>query len=447
MLAGSGAVHALESQALPSREWGTIELFLPPNDVPPRGVVMVFSGTQENLPTEKNLAQRLRDTGYAAALVDTRALIAYAQASTSDCLDLASIGQWLSQTLQQRLGMQDYQPALLIGFGKGAWAVHALLAQSSPEVFQAGLSVDFTPGNPTQRALCAVPAVMADRRIPSDAPLHGRWALGATKPLDFDRARFARQAAVASQQPAPWLHAAPDAERLALDFVKWAEGGRQAKSAMPVIDLPATQQVAELQDVLAVFISGDGGWRDIDQQVGRELAASGVHVLGIDALRYFWRKRSAQDVAADLSRLLEQQTRRSGQNRPRLMFIGYSFGANILPAVYRQLAPAWQQQVVLSVLLSPELRTDFEIHMSGWLGVQAGKDALPILPDVLVMPAQRVLCVQGVEEGAASLCAQSALKQAGVEVLTLAGGHHYDKDYRALAQRILAALRQRLQSD
>ena len=125
------------------------------------------------------------------------------------------------------------------------------------------------------------------------------------------------------------------------------------------------------------------------------------------------------------------------------MLIGYSFGANILPLVYAHLPPEQRERVALTVLLSPELRTDFEIHMAGWLGAQAGDHATPIMPSVLAMPASRVLCVQGVEEGNDSLCAQPSLSQAGVEIMRLPGGHHYDQDYAALALRIIQAIRQR----
>jgi len=98
---------------------------------------------------------------------------------------------------------------------------------------------------------------------------------------------------------------------------------------------------------------------------------------------------------------------------------------------------------VLSVLLSPELRTDFEIHLAGWLGAQADQNATPILPAVLNMPPQRVLCVQGIQEGVDSLCSQPALAQTGVEIWRLPGGHHYDEDYPALAMKIMDALRGR----
>ena len=80
--------------------------------------------------------------------------------------------------------------------------------------------------------------------------------------------------------------------------------------------------------------------------------------------------------------------------------------------------------------------------MAGWLGAQAGEHATPILPVVLKMPAAQVVCVQGLEEGEDSLCSQPALAQAGMTVLRLPGGHHYDEDYVALAGRIVGAVRQ-----
>jgi type IV secretory pathway VirJ component len=247
-----------------------------------------------------------------------------------------------------------------------------------------------------------------------------------------------------------------DYAELASRFMRWVNaphalrhGAKTGSTALPLIELPAQLggQNHAFKDVSVLFISGDGGWRDIDQQVGRVLADNGLHVLGVDALRYFWRKRTPESVAADLSALLEKPAAGQGATRipvgHRLVFIGYSFGANILPLVYAHLPQELRERVVLTVLLSPELRTDFEIHMAGWLGAQADQNATPILPAVLNMPPQRVLCVQGIQEGVDSLCSQPALAQAGVEIWRLPGGHHYDEDYPALAMKIIHALQGR----
>ena len=445
-----GAETESLNESLGSREWGTLELYLPASKV--RDVLLMFSGAAGVEAEDRQAAERLRSQGYALALVDSAAVVRWSKEDRAACLELAAVGQWLSQTMQQRLGLEDFRPAVLLGRGAGAWVVHSLLAQAPGGVFKAGLSVDFMPGNPTARPLCGVATVAADRHIAPDTALQGGWALAATQALNFDAVRYARQAASASDLDEPWVQQDKDYAELASAFMLWvgapqagATASRSTLSAMPVVELVPQVKAHDpaLENISVVFFSGDGGWRDIDQQVGRALAEDGLHVLGIDALRYFWRKRTPEGVAADLTTLLAQRALTQASTPPRLVLIGYSFGANILPLVYAELPPAVRERVMLSVLLSPELRTDFEIHMAGWLGAQAGEHATPILPVVLKMPAAQVVCVQGMEEGEDSLCSQPALAQAGMTVLRLPGGHHYDEDYVALAGRIVGEVRQR----
>jgi type IV secretory pathway VirJ component len=450
-----GSAAAGQIEQLPSREWGTMELYRP--DAATGDVLLMFSGAGGIEAQDRKAAQRMLAEGRTVALVDGGAVLRGAKAASGSCLELASIGQWLSQTVQQYMGAGDFRAALLIGRDEGAWVVHSLLAQAPEGVFKAGLSVNFRPGNPTARPLCGVGVVAADRRIAPDTPLNGVWAVADTHALRFDAARYARQAASVSGQGELWVMSGIDYAELASRFMRGVSapntlrrGAKTGTTALPLIELPAQmdEQNLAFKDVSVLFVSGDGGWRDIDQQVGRVLADNGLHVLGVDALRYFWRKRTPESVAADLTALLEKPEAGQGATRfpigHRLVFIGYSFGANILPLVYAHLPQELRERVVLTVLLSPELRTDFEIHMAGWLGAQAGGDAMPILPSLLNIPAPRILCVQGLDEGASSLCSQPALAQAGVEIWRLPGGHHYDEDYPALAMKIIHALRRHL---
>lgn len=54
-------------------------------------------------------------------------------------------------------------------------------------------------------------------------------------------------------------------------------------SDLPLIELRAAQPT----DLLAIVISGDGGWRDLDKTMALALQRDGVSVVGIDSLRYF----------------------------------------------------------------------------------------------------------------------------------------------------------------
>ncbi len=56
---------------------------------------------------------------------------------------------------------------------------------------------------------------------------------------------------------------------------------------------------------MAIVLSGDGGWRDIDSELGSVLAEGGVPVVGLDSLRYFWQERSPKQTATDLERIVK----------------------------------------------------------------------------------------------------------------------------------------------
>lgn len=434
LLLGLNVVSAAETEPMPTREWGTLTLSLPERA---QGVVLLFSPASGPAESDHLAAETLRGKGYAVAVVDTGAILSWARQSES-CLDLASVAQWLSQTLQQRLDLPEYRPALLAGRDEGAWVVHALLAQAPDEVFAGGLSVGFDPGNPSGSELCDVAVVGPDRHVAPGTPLHGWWRVADETRVSFDASRYARQAAIAGNQPylnSPTSRAYPEMVAEALKPRVAMPG--EAPAGIPIVEVSRQSQAG----VLVIFYSGDGGWRDIDRRIGDALARDGYAVVGIDTLRYFWRKRDPDRLGQDLGRLIAHY--REAWELNEIVLIGYSFGANILPFAYNRLPDESRRQVRMVTLLSPELTTDFEVHLSGWLGQQAGgQAAMPILPEVRRIDPALLLCVHGEKEGASTLCNQDALGP--VDKLRLPGGHHYDGDYDALAQKLIDAMLRRL---
>jgi type IV secretory pathway VirJ component len=68
------------------------------------------------------------------------------------------------------------------------------------------------------------------------------------------------------------------------------------------------------------------------------------------------------------------------------------------------------------------------------------QDAPLVLPELVRIDPALVQCVYG-EEEKDTLCTAPELR--GIERVRTAGGHHFDGDYAALAQRILDGLRKR----
>jgi type IV secretory pathway VirJ component len=203
---------------------------------------------------------------------------------------------------------------------------------------------------------------------------------------------------------------------------------------IPIVELPATGP----GEALAVIYSGDGGWRDIDKQIGEILAREGGPVVGIDCLRYFWRARQPGGLARDLRRILAHY--RVAWGRRRVLLVGYSFGADVLPFIVNRLPTNAQRDVVQISLLGLGSRASFEFHVSDWLRKAPRPGDLPVLPEAAKLDQPRVQCFYGADEDD-TLCPELARR--GAEVIRTTGGHHFDGDYAALARHIRDGLARR----
>src|SRR3546814_1194406 len=96
-------------------------------------------------------------------------------------------------------------------------------------------------------------------------------------------------------------------------------------------------------DVCSSDLSCDGGWRDLDKTIGGILRKEGVPVIGIDSLRYFWNEKTPDDLARTLARVIDRYGEAWG--RRRVVLVGYSFGASVLPFVVHRLPPSERRRV------------------------------------------------------------------------------------------------------
>ena len=189
---------------------------------------------------------------------------------------------------------------------------------------------------------------------------------------------------------------------------------------------------------MAIVISGDGGWRDLDKTIAEDLQQDGVSVVGWDSVRYFWHEKTPDQTAADLTAVLETYLAR--YHADKVALVGYSFGADVMPFLYNRLPEALRRRVVLMSLLGFEGKADWQITVSGWLGAPPSDDATPVAPALATVPRDLLQCFYGVDEDDSDC---PTLAGSGAEIIKTSGGHHFDGDYHALEQRILTALRRR----
>lgn len=235
---------------------------------------------------------------------------------------------------------------------------------------------------------------------------------------------------------------AGDAKRLAASYERLAAANRPSLppppanlAGLPLVEVPATGTASSPagKDTFAILLSGDGGWAGLDKDVAAALAEQGVAVVGFDSLRYFWSKRTPQGLAGDLDRIVRYYA--AHWKRSRVVLVGYSQGANVLPAAFNRLPEASRGMVAQLVLIGLEHKAAWQFHISNWIGPPA--DARPIRPEASRLSAATTLCLYG-EGDDDALCPE--LPAESVTAQELPGGHHFNGAYDELAARILARL-------
>jgi type IV secretory pathway VirJ component len=207
------------------------------------------------------------------------------------------------------------------------------------------------------------------------------------------------------------------------------DGAGAALADLPLVEVPAA---AGGSDTLAFIASGDGGWAHLVRDVADALSARGIPVVGLDTLRYYWKPRSPEESARALERILRTYLAR--WHEQRILLVGYSRGAGVLPFMASRLPPDLRERIDLIAFLGLEPTISFQFHFADWLRARPGGSAIPVEPELEKLRGLRMLCVYGADEPD-SLCPK--LPPGLVVLDRRAGGHHFDGEYTAIAQRIL----------
>ena len=202
-------------------------------------------------------------------------------------------------------------------------------------------------------------------------------------------------------------------------------------------DLPLSVSPAPQGPLLAVLLSGDGGWATGDKSLAKAFASNSVAVVGLNSPRYLEREPTPDAAAGDLAGILRHFL--NTWNRERVIVVGYSRGADIGPFMVARLPEDLRKHVAMLVLLGPGRRASFKFNLLDVTRTHPG-DSLPVEPEVAKLRDIPVLCIYGTSDHGA-IC--PALSQAGLaRSLTRDRGHvvHGDEG-PALVQQILGELR------
>lgn len=199
-------------------------------------------------------------------------------------------------------------------------------------------------------------------------------------------------------------------------------------SNLPLAIIPATQ----LEDYpLVFFISGDGGWSDFDQEVGKLLSEKGVPVAGLDSRKYFWKEKQPEEAASEIARVVEHYSQL--WHKSAFILIGYSFGACVAPFIAEKFPVTLQGKMKGVYCLSPDLTGDFKIHIADLLNLGT-VEKYDVLGEILKIKNLNPTCIFGNEEDPQE---REYFSNAGIRVQLLPGEHHYNNDYKAVTELIL----------
>ncbi len=364
----------------------------------------------------------------------------------------------IAHAAEKRLGLQEYEAPVLIGYSSGATLVYAALAPAPGNTFAGGISLGFCADLDVARPVCTAPGWAPAY----DAKKHLSWLPRVTR------------------VPRPWyvLHGVQDQVCSPLQTRQFTDGmgnahyvevpgtghgfGRPIRwgppfdqaladlwkaAAPPPRPRPTSATLASVEQRLdrlglpleyrwpdrepsayLIFFSGDGGWASLDESVASQLTAHGIAVVGLSSLRYFWRAKTASQVADVLRDLV------AGVGRP-VFLGGSSFGAEVIAVALRQWNAAARADIAGLALIAPGVSASFEIDPMDWIRSPAENRETAVAPAVIDLRLP-TLCVTAAEE---SDTACGALEKiASVRVVTLPGGHHFDGNYVAIADRITA---------
>lgn len=475
-LAAARPAAASPSQVLTLPAFGDVSVYLPAGR--PTDTVLFLSDDAGWSSGAASIAERLRDMGAIVAGVDVR-VFRKSLAQGSGCAYPARPLEDLARHLHARYALPEYKPPILAGLSSGATMVYATLAAAPPTTFAGALSLAFCRDLEIQRPPCEVGGLEVtkltgpryevkpdrlldvpwmvlqgegDRVCPAAAAqafvaaVGGRsryFALprvghGVAAAPGWERPLAEAVAGIRAARTAPPAAAPPVAAPLAVEphagtrpalgVSPAAEADAAAVAALSLAEVPVA---APAHDTMVVFLTGDGGWAELDRGVAAALAAQGVPTVGWSSLRYYWTPRTPDESAAALARIVRHYT--AAWHVARVVLVGYSFGADVLPFLVNRLPADAAARIASIVLLAPSASAAFEFHLADWVG-GAGDTRYPTAPEIQRLPVPAT-CVTGADDPD-SICHTLAATPSVASVL-VGRGHHFSGQYARLADVVL----------
>ncbi len=286
MLSGAGGFIAYQTApTLPPPLLSLQYLSLPKGIA--NGVVFLLSDETGWGAREATISARLRADGIAVVGVDTPSYLTKISEVKDSCAYLIADVERISQQIQRDSGSSGYIAPVVAGIGLGGGLALDMVDQT-PDATVGGTAVaDPVSSVPFGVELCTPAGYFSTAKgqiytLPK-APLVDPITVS----LSSDVASDIRQRAESLNKGSADVTLIRDTPATADTVTSMIRArlafAQRAKDTLPVTVLRAVPK----HDTMAIILSGDGGWRDIDASIAKMMQADGVPVVGLDSLRYF----------------------------------------------------------------------------------------------------------------------------------------------------------------
>lgn len=442
-------------------KFGKITVYHPEST--PTSVVLFVSGDGGWKDAVVVMAKNMAADGALVLGIDARHYGYYLSKVSAACLYPAADFEELSLSVQKKYKLINYYKPVLAGYSYGAVLIYGTLVQAPPDTFRGAIALGFSPDINVKKPLCRGNGLTQhvlkkgfSYYLESTKSLTAPFiVLNGGKDLTCP---FNETAAFLKGMPMAKLIALPEVGHGFLNHADWqpefntafhqilaaptfteqkamehkAIAGRALKpytGNLPLVLIPA----AKKNNLPMVFmISGDGGWTGFDQSLAESLAAKGLTVLGLDAQKYFWNAKTPESSTLEIGKAVEHYKTELGKEH--FILAGYSFGASIVPFVANRLSPELKADLKSVISLSPDVTADFEIHLIDLLNFSSSKNKYDVIAEIKKIKTVDQVSIFGEGEGNA---VRNKFIKSGLKVLTIAGDHHFNKDYAGISSTFL----------
>ncbi len=388
-----------------------------------------------------------------------------AQGVGTQCWQPAGSLEEIAHAAERQLKLPEYLPPILLGYSSGATAVYAGLAAAPAQTFSGGMSLGFCPDLPSLRPVCNAdnfkPTFDAKKNtawlpkvksVPKDwYVLNGNQDQVCLPPEmhqfldDMTNVHFVEVPGTGHGfgRPIRWGQPFDESVDALIKSATKAPAkappvaaAREIERRLDGLSLPLEYRWAEQTRASVIFLSGDGGWATLDEQLSTYLSGHGVSVVGISSLRYFWNQKTPEQTGADVKRVSDML---AANGAPQFVG-GYSFGAEVTPFALDTWPVSDRQRIRGELLIAPSETASFEVSPLDW--VRRAKETPRRVADAVKKLGLPTFCLAGQTEDPHDTACDDLGSSA--TAVRLPGSHHFNGNYDAVGKAVLGFIEQKM---